>query len=157
MTDQTLPEKWAAAWSAEPPDDAASLAWQHLYTEKAVYTDHAFQIIREGQHTLRKHFEIWRTAMPDFKLTIADAFPTEALPEGRTRYSIRTHNTGTFTGEFPRRNPSGKQFYFRGVVDIVANKDGLIESVEEWYCSNFDATNGQDEFNFRADDGRGKF
>lgn len=154
MPFHSVPEKWVEAWSTYPADDAASFAWQNLYSDKARYTDHAFQIVREGPQTLRQHFRIWRTAMPDFKMEIAEAFPEETLSDGRKRYSIRTHNTGTFTGTFPRREPSGKKFYFRGVVDLVVGQDGLIDDVEEWYCFNFDATKGLHEFHFRSDDGR---
>jgi hypothetical protein len=151
MASPSVPEKWAQAWSVNPPNEAAAIAWQQLYSDNAMYTDHAFQIVRQGPLTLRKHFEIWRTAMPDFEMSIADTMPSEKLPDGRVRYSIRTHNSGTFTGKFTRREPSGNKFYFRGVVDLVVNKDDLIDSIEEWYCSNFDATNGQQEFNFRND------
>ena len=152
MSTPSVPEKWAAAWSVNPPDEAAAIAWSKLYSQKATYTDHAFQIIRQGPATLKKHFEIWREAMPDFEMQIATSMPSEVLPDGRTRYSIRTHNTGTFTGPFPRFATSGKKFYFLAVVDMVVNKDGLIDDVEEWYHTQFDDTKGAEEFQFRGDD-----
>lgn len=153
MSHDSVPQRWAEAWSATPPNEAAAQAWQNLYSPSAVYTDHAFQITRKGRQTLKRHWEIWRTAMPDFVLTIAESTPSEVLPDGRTRYSIRTNNNGTFTGEFPRRKASGNKFYFRAVVDLVVSKEGLIDSIEEWYTPNFDATNGVEQYHFAGDEG----
>lgn len=152
MSHHLVPQRWAEAWSGNPSDENAVRIWENLYSLKAVYTDHAFQIIRQGRQTLGRHWEIWRTANPDFVLTIAQSMPVETLADGRTRYSIRTHNSGTFTGEFPRHKASGKKFYFRAVVDLVVNQEGLIDSVEEWYCPNFDATNGVNEYHFACDE-----
>ena len=152
MADTSIPERWAKAWSANPPDDSAASTWRSLYSPTSTYTDHAFQIIRQGTNTPRRRFELWRTANPDFVMIIAESMPVEKLDHGRTRYSVQTHNSGTFVEDLPSRKAVGKKFYFRGVVDLVLNEDGLIEGVEEWYCSNFDATEGLERYNFRNDE-----
>ena len=142
--------KWVEVWSSQPLDPDA---WVSLYAPRAKYTDHAFQLVRIGHETLRSHFHIWRHVNPDFFMEIDEKVPVTAEPlsDQRVRYSIRTHNKGTFVEDLPRRKASGKKFNFRGVVDLVVNGDGLIEEVEEWYCSNFDDSNGVGEYNTKAD------
>lgn len=146
-----IPQKWASAWSG----DSIS-AWQALYSPTAIYTDHAFQIVRQGRETLGLHWNIWRTAIPDFQLTIAETFPAENLSDGKVRYSIRTNNSGTFVKDLPSRKARGRKFHFRAVVDLVVNAEGLIESVEEWYCSNFDEKESVEGYHYRGDEGMAK-
>jgi hypothetical protein len=129
----SVPHRWAAAWSFPDPS-----IWLSLYTPTATYIDHAFQIRRSGTPILRRHFDIWRTSIPDFVMEVEQSAGEEPLPGGRRKYSIRTINRGTFLKDLPSAKASGKTFSFRGVVDLVVREeDGLIEEVHEWYSSNF--------------------
>ena len=140
---KSVPERWAAAWSQDN-----SAAFAELFSPKAVYTDHAFQIIRGGPKTLAQHHNIWRSAHPDFELTIDDSRPilwqedTITTPGADTkdvwRTNFRTRNRGTFKGDLPRgRKATGKAFVFVGIVDAVVEKrTGLIVQLDEWYTNN---------------------
>jgi hypothetical protein len=143
---QSIVHRWIDAWSGNDP-----AAWTALYSPSAKYTDHAFQIIRIGPSTLEEHWAIWRTAHPDFVIEIESSWPYEELPGGRCRYSIRTTNRGTFVNDLPRSKATGKPFWFRGCVDIIINlSTGLIEEVEEWYCSNFERTTALTDYHCKA-------
>ncbi|KAK3657511.1 hypothetical protein LTR56_002285 [Elasticomyces elasticus] len=126
--------KWAAAWSQTSPQ-----IWTSLYTPSATYTDYAFGFIRRGHAGLKSHFEIWRTAHPDFLMTVTEAWPGIDLGDGLVKYSIRTSNQGTFTNDLPTLKASGKKFDFYAVVDLVVrSEDGLVVKVEEWYHRQID-------------------
>lgn len=128
--------KWAAAWSQTDP-----AVWTAIYTPDATYTDYAFNVRRKTHAGMEKHFNMWRTANPDFECKVLSAWPGVELSDGRVKYSVRTSNKGTFTNTVPPRLiASGKQFDFYAVIDIVVREDGLIEAIEEWYCRQFDST-----------------
>ena len=127
--------KWTSAWSQTDPS-----IWTSIYTPEATYTDYAFGFIRCGKAGLEDHFKIWRTAHPDFRVSIVEAWPGLDLGEGLVKYSVRTMNVGTFTNDLPTIKASGKTFEFYAAVDLVVRvEDGLIVRVDEWYHRQFDA------------------
>ena len=79
-------------------------------------------------------------------MVVVDSFPEEKLADGKTKFSFRTHNTGVFANDLPKRKASGKRFWFLGVVDFVVNEDGLIEQVNEWYSTDFDEVQSIEEY-----------
>lgn len=132
---QAVSLKWAAAWSQTDPAE-----WLNIYAEDATYTDYAFGFIRRGKAGLKDHFDIWRKAHPDFKMSVVEVWPAIELGDGLVKESIRTKNVGTFTNDLPRMKASGKEFEFYAVVDLVIRlEDSLIVKVEEWYHRQFDA------------------
>ncbi|KAK5175764.1 uncharacterized protein LTR77_000904 [Saxophila tyrrhenica] len=128
-------ETWASAWSQTSPS-----VWTSIYTPTATYTDYAFGFIRRGHGGLKQHFDLWRTAHPDFQIIVLETWPAIDLGNGRTKHSIRTKNVGTFTNDLPSMKASGRKFEFYAAVDLVMREeDGLIEEVEEWYHRQFDS------------------
>ncbi|KAK3118014.1 hypothetical protein LTR53_000050 [Teratosphaeriaceae sp. CCFEE 6253] len=125
---------WCAAWSQPHPS-----AWTALYTADATYTDHAFGFIRRGHAGLAEHFALWRSANPDFRATVTQAFPGLDLGGGLVKYSLRTRNEGTFRADLPTLRASGRDFRFDAMVDLVVREgDGLIVGVVEFYHRQFD-------------------
>lgn len=149
-TEHSIAYKWASAWSVPGPNPDPA-AWLALYNPQAKYIDHAFLLVRIGQDTLRLHFNIWRTCMPDFVMQIEEECPPQSLSDGRTKYSVRTTNAGTFVHDLPRRKASGQRFWFRGVVDLTVSAEGLIDEVEEWYCPDFDGCSGLVDYDLKQD------
>lgn len=134
-TPNDLPTQWANAWS-----QPNTQPWTALYAPSATYTDHAFRITRTGHDLLARHHKIWRTANPDFTLTVDTTRPVwwngdDARQNGR--YSFRTVNRGTFEKDLPSRKASGRKWEFSAVVDLVV-KSGLVVKVDEWYTVEFD-------------------
>ena len=130
----SLGSKWTTAWSQTDP-----AVWLDVYAGEATYTDYAFGFIRRGKAGLAEHFKLWRTAHPDFRATVVEAWPGLNLGGGFVKYSIRTRNVGTFTNDLPSLKASGREFEFYAVVDFVVRlEDGLIVKVEEWYHRQFD-------------------
>ncbi|KAI8184330.1 hypothetical protein K4K51_012631 [Colletotrichum sp. SAR 10_75] len=64
---ESIPEKWAAAWSA---NDSAAFA--KLFAPQAMYTDHAHQLITTK---LEDHHRVWRNANPNFKVIVDPSTP----------------------------------------------------------------------------------
>lgn len=121
--------RWVEAWSQTDPS-----VWTSIYAEDVSYTDYAFGFVRRGKKGLEDHFNIWRTSNPNFQATIAEEWPPVSAGEGRTKYSMRTNNVGTFEKDLPSLKANGKDWEFVAVVDLVVkDEDGLIEKVEEWY------------------------
>jgi hypothetical protein len=144
-----MAHRWAAAWTSPDPS-----VWLSLYTPTATYIDHAFQIRRAGTSILKRHFDIWRTSIPDFTMEVERSGSEEVLPGRRLRCSIRTINRGTLLKDLPSKRASGKSFSFRGVVDfIIREEDGLIEEVNEWYSYNFDNSKDVTEYHTLEDMG----
>ncbi|KAJ9611971.1 hypothetical protein H2200_003566 [Cladophialophora chaetospira] len=144
-----LADRWAEGWSS---DDSSP--WLSLYSPRMKYTDHAFQIVRIGtDSTLPTHWKIWRTAIPDFRMTITSVYPVLQLGNGRLKVIFKTDNAGTFENDLPRTKASGKPFLFKGVVEFVLDEaSGLIDEVEEWYCSNFQlARSVEQDYNLKED------
>lgn len=140
--------KWLEAWSGKDVT-----AWTKLYSQKAKYTDHAFQIVRIGPVSLKEHWIIWRTAHPDFVVEVEDMWPFQELSDGRCRYSMRTQNTGTFVNDLPRKKASGKPWVFRACVDLLVDLNtGLIEDVEEWYAHNFERSMSIADYHTKVDE-----
>jgi hypothetical protein len=89
-----------------------------------------------------RHWEIWRTAIPDFTMEVEHFHIPQKKESGidedeTVAFSIRTTNKGSFVNDLPSKKASGKKFVFRGVVDFQVNGEGLIKSVEEWYSWDF--------------------
>ena len=134
---KVIGEVWTTAWSQTDPS-----AWTSIYAPDASYTDYAFNFVRRGHAGLKNHFELWRTAHPDFHAEIAEVWRAQELADapGKLKCSIRTINKGTFTNDLPSLKANGKKFNFYAVVDIVwRESDGLIERIDEWYHRQFDA------------------
>lgn len=133
---RSIPEKWCAAWSQ---DDFES--WISLYAPNAIYTDHAFRLIRTTPSSLKQHFTVWRNAQPDFIMTLYSDSPvywSDSIVEDTTRAVFRTTNEGTSLRDTPMNVASGKRFRFDAVVEVVIGKgDGLVRSVQEWYSRDF--------------------
>lgn len=134
-----LATRWTAAWGGNNSTD-----WVALYTPKATYIDHAFQIRRTGSDILRRHWDNWRTAIPDFTMEMEGFYVPlkegggDAADKAETvMFSVRTVNKGTFVKDLPIKKASGRKFIFRGVVDFRVNRAGLIETIEEWYSWDF--------------------
>lgn len=147
---EALVKQWAAGWSSKDPQP-----WLSMYSSRCKYIDHAFQIVRIGsKETLPSHFDIWRTAHPDFKMTATTIYPPVKEAEGKVKVIFRTDNEGTFENDLPRgRKATGKPFLFKGVVELVIDeKSGLIEVVDEWYSTNFERfTSVEKEYNSKED------
>ena len=112
--------------------------WLSIYAEDATYADYAFGFIRRGKKGLDEHFKLWRHANPDFRAEIAEQWPPIDLGD-TVKYSIRTHNIGTWANDLRVFKASGKKFNFYAVVDLVVRKeDGLITKIDEWYHRQFD-------------------
>jgi hypothetical protein len=106
-----------------------------LYSPNGTYIDYAFQSRRSVPELLKRHWGIWRKSNPDFVMEV-ERFdpPPNRLKEGETTsFSIRTINKGTFSNDLPSKKASGKYFIFRAVVDFRINREGLIETIDEWY------------------------
>ena len=147
-TTQDIVDKWVARWSGE---DASP--WVSLYSTRAKYTDHAFLIVRIGRETLKQHWEIWHASIPDFVMEATSIWPEESLPDGKTRVTLRTKNSGTLLHDLPSKKASGKPFSFAGVVDLVIDKkSGLIEKVDEWYSYKFDLASSEGDYHHKADE-----
>ncbi|KAJ4263313.1 hypothetical protein NW762_006131 [Fusarium torreyae] len=133
---------------AKKDDAQDQTEWVKLHTEDITYTDHAFQLWRNGHAGIKNHAKIWKGAIPDFKIEAKDIWLEESLAGGKTRLVCQTHNSGTFAYDLPGVKASGKAFWFPGVIDfIVRDEDGLIESINEYYTFIFhsvDSINGYD-------------
>lgn len=140
---EELAQSWATAWSNTDPND-----WVSLYSANATYTDHPFLVRRSKPPNLEQHFRIWKRSIPDFKMTVVDTFPFKDLGEGRTAFTFRTHNTGKFENDLPKRKApeGGKKFWFLGVVDFVVDADGMIQNINEWYSTDFYEVESTDEY-----------
>lgn len=139
---KSIPELWATAWSQDN-----SAAFAELFSPNAVYTDHAFQLVSTN---IRDHHKIWRTANPDFKVILDPSTPiwwaSDLDEQGKkASCSFRTINYGTFTGELPRRKPSGKSFQFSAMLHLTI-EDGLIVSMDEFYRDTFDESVPPEKF-----------
>lgn len=148
---KTLPERWLATWSANNSSE-----WVALYKPDGVYIDHAFQIRAKGSKALDRHHKIWRTANPDFVMTL--------VPDSRIWWSadtdehtgngvcsFRTINRGTNEKNHWDDAPAGKKFEFRGVIDMVI-EGGLIKELTEWYSHKpFQDSKPQENFRLTAD------
>lgn len=139
---ESIPERWAAAWSQ---DDSA--AFEALFSPKAVYTDHAFQVVSTN---IREHHKIWRTANPDFKVVLDPSTPIwwagDTDKNGKkSSCSFRTINRGTFTGGLPTKKASGKSFQFSAMLHLTI-QDGLIVSMDEFYRDTFDESVPPEKF-----------
>lgn len=139
---KSIPECWAAAWSQEN-----SSAFAQLFSPKAVYTDHAFQIVSTN---IRDHHKIWRAANPDFKVILDSSTPiwwsSDFGQQGKNAScSFRTINYGTFTGDLPTRKASGKSFQFSAMLHLTI-EDGLIVSMDEFYRDTFDESVPPEKF-----------
>lgn len=149
---KTLPERWTAAWSS---DDTKN--WVALYKTNGTYIDHAFQIRRSGSKVLERHHKIWRTANPDFVMTLvpnAPIFWSSDTDEeaGNGTCSFRTINKGTNRNDLPSYKASGKAFEFRGAIDMVI-EGGLIKELNEWYTHTpFDKTKTVEQYHSLADE-----
>jgi hypothetical protein len=66
---------------------------------------------------------------------------------------FKTDNAGTLMNDLPRTKATGKPFLFKGIVEFVVDEaTGLIEEVEEWYCSNFQLAESVDkDYNLKKD------
>ncbi|KAJ3955778.1 hypothetical protein N0V92_007686 [Colletotrichum tropicale] len=132
---ESIPEKWAAAWSA---NDSAAFA--KLFAPQAVYTDHAHQLITTK---LEDHHRVWRNANPNFKVIVDPSTPVwwtrdNADVDGKkTSCSFRTINTGNFMESLPRKVASGKNWSFVAMVHLSV-EDGLITQLDEFYRDSFD-------------------
>lgn len=139
---ESIPERWAAAWSQDN-----SAAFAELFNPKAVYTDHAFQIVSTN---IREHHKIWRAANPDFKVILDPSTPiwwASGLDEHgkKASCSFRTINYGTFTGDLPTRKASGKSFQFSAMLHLTI-EEGLIVSMDEFYRDTFDESVPPEKF-----------
>jgi hypothetical protein len=144
-----IANRWAEAWSAKE-----SSAWLSTYSPRAKYIDHAFQIVRIGTDSvLPSHWKIWRTAIPDFVMTVTCVYPPVQLGNGKAKVIFRTDNKGTLENDLPRKKATGKPFLFKGVVELVVDEaSGLIEELEEWYSGSFElARTVQDDYNWKED------
>lgn len=142
---KSIPERWAAAWSKDN-----SAAFAELFSPKAVYTDHAFQIVSSN---IRDHHKVWRAANPDFKVILDPSTPiwwaSDLDEHGKNAScSFRTINYGTFTGDLPARKASGKSFQFSAMLHLTI-KDGLIVSMDEFYRDTFDESVSLEKFRKR--------
>lgn len=86
-------------------------------------------------------------------MTVTSVYPVLPLGGGKLKVIFMTDNKGTMEKDLPSRKATGKPFLFKGVVEFVVDeKSGLIEEVEEWYCSNFErARSVEQDYNLRAD------
>ncbi len=126
-------EAWTSAWSQSDPS-----VWLSVYSEQATYTDYAFFFRRRGHAGLHEHFNIWRSAHPDFRIETSEIWPPIKVSEGKLKCSIRTRNIGTFVHDLPTIKATGAPFNFYAVVDLVFDEEsGLIDSVDEWYHKEF--------------------
>jgi len=148
---ESIAHRWAAGWASLDPHPS----WLSLYAPRATYIDHAFFIRRTGLSILKRHFNIWKTAIPDFTMEIEHLYndcSQEGLPAGMRKCSLRTINRGTFLHDLPSKKASSKNFSFRGVVDLVIDEEsGLIEEVNEWYSWNFDNSKDVTEYHTLED------
>ena len=87
-------------------------------------------------------------------MTLESEIPPVEVGDGRILYSVRTINRGTFEKDLPNKKASGREFDFRGVVDLyVDGETGLIEEVREWYSWAFDQGKNVSEYNVRGEPG----
>ena len=86
-------------------------------------------------------------------MTVTSVYPAVQLGDGKVKIIFKTDNEGTLSNDLPRKKASGKPFLFKGVVEFVVDEaSGLIEEVEEWYCSNFEsARNVEEDYNLKED------
>lgn len=149
---KSIPERWVAAWSSNDIEN-----WVGLYTADGTYIDHAFQIRRSGRQVLARHHKIWRTANPDFVMTVVPNSPiwwsSDTNEEtGNGSCSFRTINRGTNKANLPTHKATGKRFEFRGVIDMVI-EGGLIKEMNEWYSQTpFDQTKPMEQFHSLSDE-----
>ena len=125
-----------------------------MYAPRARYVDHAFQIVRIGRDSiLPLHWQIWRTSIPDFVMTITSVYPAVQLGNGKVKVIFRTDNKGTLVNDLPRKKATGKPFLFEGVVEFVVDEaSGLIEELDEWYSYNFElAGSVKEDYNLKED------
>lgn len=132
MDIKSIPARWVEAWSSDDPKP-----WVDMYTTDAVYIDHAFQSHRSGHKVLTRHHGLWRTANPDFSMTLVPDAPVwwsadTDVSAGNGTCSFRTINKGTFKNDLLHFKPTGKNFEFRGVIDMVI-EGGKIKQLNEYY------------------------
>ncbi|KAJ0103829.1 uncharacterized protein J7T55_000456 [Diaporthe amygdali] len=131
---ETMPERWAAAWSN---NDSAAFA--KLFAPQAVYTDHAYQLIITK---IENHHRGWRRANPNFKAILDPSTPIwwakdHSENDRKMSCSFRTIMTGTFSESLPSKPASGKDWCFSAMVHL-AMEDGLITRCDEFYRDSFD-------------------
>jgi hypothetical protein len=145
---EALANKWAEGWSGSSPEP-----WLAMYSARARYIDHAFQIVRIGNKTtLASHWHIWRKAHPDFKLTVTTVYPPLVVGNGKVKVIFRTDNKGTFQEDLPSKKATGNAFLFKGVVEFVVDeKTGLIEELDEWYSHFFERSMSPEDYNRKED------
>ena len=103
-----------------------------------MYIDHGFFIRRKGIPILKRHFELWKTSVPDFVMEVESKLPATSK-DGKRFCSFRTINKGTFLNDLVVKKASGEKFLFRGAVDLIIDEEtGLIETLNEWYSWKFE-------------------
>ncbi|KAF2730795.1 hypothetical protein EJ04DRAFT_567396 [Polyplosphaeria fusca] len=143
-----LAHSWAANWSSP----TGLPTWLSLYSSSATYTDHPFLVRVAGHDNIGAHWTIWRASHPDFSMTVVDSWPAKELDGGKKAFTFRTHNTGTFVKDLPKRKATGERFWFYGVVDFVVGVEGKIEGVNEWYSTDFsEVKEGLGEYRTRGE------
>ena len=91
-------------------------------------------------------------------MTATDVYPALPLGNGKVKVIFKTDNQGTLSNDLPRKKATGKEFLFKGLVEFIVDEEsGLIEVVEEWYCSNFElARSVEQDYNLKEDSGVNK-
>ncbi|KAJ3533371.1 hypothetical protein NM208_g8020 [Fusarium decemcellulare] len=145
---ESIPERWTMAWSSKDPSGFSS-----LFSPDAKYIDHSFQF--ETTH-LEQHHRIWHRANPDFTVWLDPSMPvwwaSVDKEQGNASVCFRTIQTGTFTGNLPSRNASGKAWRFPAMVQMTI-ENGLIVELNEFYREQFDQGVGVENY-MRIDDKR---
>ncbi|KAK1724945.1 hypothetical protein CaCOL14_010643 [Colletotrichum acutatum] len=141
--EETLPERWVAAWSTDDP-----AAFAQLFKPNAVYIDHGSQL-----HVTRmdNHHRVWRNAVPDFTAVLDPSTPIWwAKKNGddgkeRTTCVFRSLMNGTFLGSLPRKAATGAGWCFVAMV-CMEIEDGLILKLDEFYRDSFEKGVPVDQF-----------
>ena len=81
---------------------------------------------RRGTQAWRQNAETLFSAFPDAQLHVEDMFATDG------KVAVRAHLTGTHTGEFLGKPPTGRQVKYSS-CELYRIVDGKI--AEEWICS----------------------
>jgi hypothetical protein len=118
-------QRWVEAWSAPTPE-----AFVELYAEDAEYFDATFGIRRRGHALLARHHTLWHAAIPDFQMTLVDAFAGEGF------VVVEVVGRGTFTGEplaVGTMTATMKPFTGRSAAILTLTPTSKIQSCHEYY------------------------
>ncbi|KAH7234248.1 hypothetical protein B0J15DRAFT_554784 [Fusarium solani] len=143
MSEETLPQRWVAAWSADDP-----AAFAHLFAPNAIYIDYGSQLHRTR---MDNHHKSWRKAIPNFTAVLDPSTPIWWAKsdivggKARTSCAFRVIMNGTFLGSLPLKSATGKDWHMVAMVSMEI-EDGLIVRLGEFYRDSFEKGVPEDQF-----------